>query len=501
VARGELSDLEVKINEALDGVNHSATSVSKYNELISLLSQVTGVPKEWIYATYLSKAGNVTVRLEQSPRSKRARLLIGLVSHLGDLGSERPAVRKAAERSDQGASYLLLQRDDQGAWRVAWGLQPKPASLSEPPIERLAAHVSAFEIATYQAPLAQVEMPSTARHSPRVSLPLNIPLVLDDRIKRMFRAAVASHRAVMLIGPPGTGKSTLVHQMVGELAEDPASYGMTTPHEVLTVTADESWTTRELVGGDSVDDKGRLRFAPGYVLQAIEDDKWLLLDEANRADLDRIFGGLLTWLSGQEVTVGRLSPTKPTEIVLGWSESPDSSSPDGWDDEAFEADDRLLFAAGTEWRLIGTYNSVDAHRVFRLGLALGRRFAQVPIPPPNLEQFREIVEAHLDDDWDSDDRQQLVDVLTKIYATHGGVGGTALGPAPFLSIPPYVRAAMDLESTDLRELIAEAYLSAFGTWLAREDEPVLDKIGAELAVDEVLGAQWQWVRSHLANLA
>src|SRR5262249_48942925 len=115
------------------------------------------------------------------------------------------------------------------------------------------------------------------------------------------------------------------------------------PHDVLTVTADESWTTRELVGGDSVDDQGRLRFAPGYVLQAVEADKWLLIDEANRADLDRIFGGLLTWLSGQEVTVGRLSPTKPAEVVLGWSQSPDSSAPKSLDVDELEPDDRLLF--------------------------------------------------------------------------------------------------------------------------------------------------------------
>lgn len=289
--------------------------------------------------------------------------------------------------------------------------------------------------------------------------------------------------------------------MCRELVDDPTLYGMTRPHDVLTVTADESWTTRELVGGDSIDEQGRLRFASGYVLQAIKDDKWLLIDEANRADLDRIFGGLLTWLSGQEVTIGRLSPTKPAEVVLGWSTSPDSSAPESLDIDDHDSDDRLLFTAGTEWRLIGTYNSVDAHRVFRLGLALGRRFAQVPVPPPGVAEFRRVLDLSVDQTWETEERKVLLDAVSAIYAAHAQSDGAALGPAPFLTIPPYVRASVDDPGHEVRELIAEAYLSAFGTWLARQDESFLDKIGSALRSESVLGSQWDWVRMHLASLA
>src|SRR5690606_39500065 len=42
------------------------------------------------------------------------------------------------------------------------------------------------------------------------------------------------------------------------------------------------------------------------------------------SDLDRIFGGLLTWLSGQTVTVGRTAPGSSVEITLGWSDTPES---------------------------------------------------------------------------------------------------------------------------------------------------------------------------------
>src|SRR5690606_32270056 len=90
-------------------------------------------------------------------------------------------------------------------------------------------------------------------------------------------------------------------------------------HDPLWATPDESWTTRDLVGGDTIVD-GHIRFRPGWVVRAIADDRWLVLDEANRADMDRIFGGLLTWLSGGTVAIGsEHSGADAREILLGWT--------------------------------------------------------------------------------------------------------------------------------------------------------------------------------------
>lgn len=314
----------------------------------------------------------------------------------------------------------------------------------------------------------------------------------------MLRGAVASSKAIMLVGPPGTGKSTLVEEMVAEARANPESYGLTYDHHLSIVTPDESWTARDIMGGVSVSNDGQLQFAPGHVLQAIDSDQWLLLDEANRADLDRIFGGMLTWLAGQEVTIGQARPGSGSKIVLTWSDTPQSkieqrTGADGTD---------TVYSAGQEWRLLGTYNSLDAHRVFRLGLALGRRFAQIPVPPPSAEMFREIAHERLTDQLSGLIQARVADVLARVYEIHSESGAVALGPALFLAMPNYVKTSLRSQDSDsLSELIAEAYLSAFGTWLVRLEEETLDDLGYLMSRDDALGDEWDWIREQLRHLA
>lgn len=488
-----------------DVKDHSSPSATKYNAAASYLEQLAGLDVGAVYVAYISKPGNTSVRFEQSRRAKEARLLVGLIGDPEDLEATKVAIRSIADKNDAAQSYVLVSRNDGGTWQLRWALKPGEEPGATPgPVDTLHQALGLLnEADTYRQRRTQraggPTLPGSATTMVHDSVPM-IPLVLDERTRRMFRTAVASHRAVMLIGPPGTGKTRLVDEMQRELLKSPQNYGMTSPHELLTVTADESWTTRELVGGDSVDDDGKLRFSLGYVLQAIQHDKWLLIDEANRADLDRVFGGLLTWLSGQRTTVGRYSPTHPATITLDWARTPTSEFPEGWAEAGFEPDDDLVFAAGNEWRLIGTYNSVDAHRVFRLGLALGRRFAQVPIPPPNQEDFRSILDHHIGSD-DGVLRRDLLDTISRLYEIHGDTQGAVLGPAPFLGIPGYVIAATRHQSGEFQELLAEGYLAAFGTWLARLDAPVLEEIGKKLESSAVLGSQWEWLEEQLRNLA
>jgi hypothetical protein len=292
----------------------------------------------------------------------------------------------------------------------------------------------------------------------------------------------------------------LVAELIQEVAADPASFGMVAGHEVSFVTPDESWTARELVGGDTVDDQGRLRFAPGVVLEALTQDRWLVLDEANRADMDRIFGSLLTWLAGQPVDVGRVSSDPGSgSVVLGWATSPNCEVQGA---ERLRADDPgtepVEYLAGQEWRLLGTYNALDAQRVFRFGVALGRRFAHVPVPAPGVEEFRRAAEPYL-----AVLAPGLIDdvrrCLVQMYAAHRSVGAAALGPAVFLDIPGYVHLGA-ASAAPLPELLAESYLMSLGTWLARLEEDELDLIGSSLGSQTVLGDQWAWVREQLASL-
>lgn len=491
-----MADLE-RVNRALDGVDLAAPSTTKFNRLETVLASLASIPATHVVAATISKAGNFTVRAAQSKRAQTAQLFVGVVTDAAELA----ATQKAAithVKAGRAPAVLLLLKGQPGAFSAPWAVQSSGRGPSI--LNGLPASLGS-ETLTVTTPSEGDD--ADASSSAIASLPSVIPmqrLVLDPRIRRMFRTAVASRPAVMLVGPPGTGKSQLITELFDEMVEDPAIVGMSSAHELYMTTPDESWTVRELVGGDTVDDKGRLRFSPGAVLESITQDRWLVLDEANRADMDKIFGGLLTWLSGQSVTVGRISGDPGAGPVrLGWSETPECVVT-GLD--AMRADepggDPVDFLAGTEWRLLGTYNALDAQRVFRFGLALGRRFAHVPVPSPDAAGFKVALVPRLIN-VPIEVRSDVESRILALYEAHHRMESASLGPAVFLAMPSYIAAGFP-SGTDLLELVAEAYLTSVGTWLSRLEEDQLDALGAVMATSGALGEQWDWVRSQLDSL-
>jgi hypothetical protein len=388
-------------------------------------------------------------------------------------------------------------------------------------------------------------------------------VVVEDRIRRMVRLSIVSNPATILVGPPGTGKSRLLMEVVAEIQGDPSTFGFTKAiNEPLVVTPQESWTNSELLGGDSVDAAGTIRFRPGYVLEAIREDRWVVLDEANRADMDKIFGGLLTWLAGQRVELGKVGnfSASPSVILDRTDSAACTVENEGQLAEPIPSGDDVRFCAGSEWRMLGTYNFVDAQRVFRFGEAMGRRFARVPVPPASVAQFRTAAEAVVGSDYD-----WLVDAIVDIYAAHLKDPATALGPALFLRMPQYVRAgaaglggeweptpevAADASSGEggssgevtsvvdasafagsadeqdttsaaeaadgpadtedvltpvpagLRALLVEGYLVNVGAWLSRLDTDTLGKLQVRLVGGKGVFnvSEWEWLVDLVRNL-
>jgi hypothetical protein len=217
--------------------------------------------------------------------------------------------------------------------------------------------------------------------------------------------------------------------------------------------------------------------------------------------MDRIFGALLTWLAGQPVHVGTVgSHPGSGPVRLGWGDGAESVVLGG---DQLRADDPgtepVDYLAGTEWRLLGTYNALDAQRVFRFGQALGRRFAHVPVPAPDAQAFGRALEPHLAGLTDDGLRGTVRDSAVAMYSAHLASTGATLDPAVFLDIPGCVAAGAQTGS-DVSELLAEAHLTSLGTWLARLADDELDKLTVSMSAERALGAQWTWVRRQLPAL-
>lgn len=200
----------------------------------------------------------------------------------------------------------------------------------------------------------------------------------EDLVRRCVVALLCGH--LVLQGPPGTGKTTLARLLAKSFSADLA---------VTTATAD--WSTYDVIGGLRPGRDGTLQPGLGCVSQAaldcavlVRDDmaatsdtstqaRWLLLDELNRADIDKAVGPLYTVLSS--VTAQHLAET-PLEL---------------W----FESDEGRRLWLPSRFRVIGTMNDVDTSFVNALSQGLARRFQFVYLGVPGADDTAAEVERTL----------------------------------------------------------------------------------------------------------
>lgn len=182
----------------------------------------------------------------------------------------------------------------------------------------------------------------------------------------LLRAAAAALSAghLVLQGPPGTGKSSLARVLCRAFMADRYE-----------VTAHEDWTTFEVIGRQElrVSDRGEeimpvnghfteaaIRCAGQIVRHFDHPDEpqatWLIVDELNRAHIDKAFGELFTVLGTDEVVPITLPHQRAGNRVL---------------------------VTPRRFRVIATLNSIDRQFVNSLGQGLKRRFTflTVDVPP------------------------------------------------------------------------------------------------------------------------
>jgi len=282
-------------------------------------------------------------------------------------------------------------------------------------------------------------------------------LVLPPSVAAQLVAAVDSGRHVVLMGIPGTGKTSLALA----LARAAARAGLCRGPLLATATAD--WTTFDTVGGLIPGADGALHFSEGVALRALREDRWLVLDELNRADIDKAFGPLLTVLSGAPVDL-------PTVTIDG---RPVRIEP-GPGPATFVAP--ATYRAGGDWRIVATMNTLDRAALFSFSLAFARRFAFILVPPPDPAALMEVVRR----------RVVLEPAASALLERVLAATPRPLGPAVILDAAGYIAARGDpaapaeavalfalpqLEGLDAGVL--DAFLAALSPSLDREGAALL----------------------------
>jgi MoxR-like ATPase len=203
-------------------------------------------------------------------------------------------------------------------------------------------------------------------------------LIFDSSVIQSALVAIRAGKHIMLTGAPGTGKTSLALSIAA------AAHAAAICNEALLTTGTADWSAADTVGSYRLTRDQQLRFHPGHVTVAIENDRWLIIDELNRADVDKAIGQFFTVLSDQAVTL----PFEEHDDEAG-VDSPISIVPPGQIPPIDTVPKRIT----PNWRLIATMNDRDRDLLFDMSEALMRRFAIIAIPTPTSALWQQILHA------------------------------------------------------------------------------------------------------------
>ncbi|NUP07984.1 MAG: AAA domain-containing protein [Polyangiaceae bacterium] len=242
-------------------------------------------------------------------------------------------------------------------------------------------------------------LPPPDLYWPRRAVDLTAPQVQDALLKEglvipwhVIEAACAALNAgkhVIFTGPPGCGKSKLS----GVLAS------LATGREPLMVTASPAWTSGDLVGRYFPRRDGNgLEFKPGFFLKSIDEgNRWLVIDEFNRANIDECFGELFSVLADDVVELPfeeELSEaTEAAPARFGAVRILPARRGVRGAETAVTHTNTVDYAVGPAFRLIGTMNDADRSSLHQLSFALLRRFHIIRVEAPPANEVEKVIQT------------------------------------------------------------------------------------------------------------